>query len=323
MKNDKFGLLFAPIHINIPDRLTVYPTENYFDIISELKDASVNGFIYPPFFQNQVSSSNIINITSGMINDRYHLPSTHIVEYSSSQKIDEFREGAGRLMLGLLSVLYNSRLQWDGIWSEDRIPTINSLATSISNGRTYHLGAATIIQHDQLSEFISNALRTWDGLNKEARQCILNALFFHQKAIAYKWEFEQFSVNFFAVDAIWRFGTYAGLWDDSHATHCKRLAWMAHILNIYPFPVPQQFENCVEIKRLCEIRSNLMQDAKWCSGNPEDIFYKDETGNVIYIRDLLHRLMKRLIIAALGIQNEFTRSPWDKMIQPQWDSDSF
>jgi len=304
MKSDSFGMLLAPVRVLIPDRLIITPVDNFKDIVEAYKAVAENGFIHPPICQRVIYNSKNEKIREGVKKqaDIYGLPSTHTIEYSDAESKDEFRSGTGRFILGMFNVLYDSRLQWEGWGHEDRIPANTDPVSVIYNGGMINFGGKSIVQVDQLSAFFISALNTWDSLAPEARKRLLNALYYHQKATAYKWGFEKFTVDYYAVDAIWRYSVESGLWNDSNAGHGKRITWMAHILGLYPKPDPAQKKNHPEIQHICDIRNNLFHEADWGIGNPIDVGFEN---GVCFT---LHRLVKRLIVASVGVQNQFTES---------------
>jgi hypothetical protein len=314
MKKDRFGMLFVPIKVVIPNRIIISPVNEFAEIKKEYKKFDDNGFMNPPICQKVTyvdgSKSDIIEGPKKQA-EIYQLHSTHVIEYSDEVDEKTFRTTTGRFIIGLLEVLFDARLQWEGWWHEDRIPMKNECVCTIVNGENIDFLGRVIKQKDQLSQFFSDALSIWDDeLDEKSKKIFLNAIYYHQKAIGYKWGFEKYTVDYYAVDAIWRFGVCSKKWKDTdekgkNIPHGKRLEKMIQALNL--------FDNEDKRNEIVNTRNDLFHEANWGDGNPIDIGYKN------CICFVLHRLVKRLILAAIGTRNEYTRSSWITLSPSLWE----
>jgi len=295
MGHDLFGVLSAPVEFELLGRFGVSPVDDHAAVMERLKAASDGG--------NHVILPDLCEVPRrGLV---YHLPPTHRIE-GDLVCGDEFRRGLGAFILGLFSILYECRLQWDGWWHEGYVKSL-------------HYDRVNLLQHDFVP-FFETAIQAWERMDGEAQMLYLQALAFHQKANGYAHGFEVFYADFTALEAIWHFGLRSGEWQPKNPAkplqgHGKRLRTMALALGMLEhdepactnFKAPCEHHKCKAIRLLYKSRNELFHEAAW--GERMGIM----SGALVPPASWIHFFTKRVLIAALGFRNGFTRSTWESL----------
>jgi hypothetical protein len=337
IQTDKFGMLFKKINVNVPNSFRIRPVSNYDEIFEWCKQYIENRYIYPPVTQS-ITINALTNEETARGPERgatiYKMPSTHEIEYLSDDTQDNHRRNTGAFILGALSVLFNCRLQWENWWHEDKIPAELNEVAHIKNGEVIKLFDQEIVLPDQLSEAFIIMHSKWNSLTIESQRVLLNALFFHQKAISYNWGYERFFSDYTAIEAIWKCGEIENLWPkkirarnknrefiEKNPGHGDRLLIMIHYLEMYHKASWFQgseylFRYCYrmkkEIKSIYTCRNELYHEGIWGDRNRLDLQFNNRAA------DKIHCLVKRLILSYLGIRNSLTRSPWWWLSSNAW-----
>lgn len=182
---------------------------------------------------------------------------------------------------------------------------------------------------DQLSELFQTAINRWRNIKDESKESLLNALYFHTKSTSYHWGYERFFVDYLALDALWLAGESENLWTKKSRRYIRhgKEKWasksfaMIQKLETYfknryfggPEYSVQYCKNLLyESHVFDKSRNKLFHEGKWDNNNRISITYK----KMIVFK--LHRHLQRLILGYLGIQNNYTCSPWWTMGRWSW-----
>lgn len=287
MIQDKFGPILSEITVTVPNKLSIRPVDDFNRIVNELKLIQRDGLIEA--------------------NDLIKLKPTHKIEYNGEEDKIKFRKGTGKYILGLIDLIYETKLQWEDWCHEGSVPTNVDGSIFLYNGQVFKIGNNEIKKDDELSHFIAFSLSQWNNYSDVSRELILNAMLFHQKAVGYKYGFEKFTVDYYAIDTVWKFGIEIKLWTNKDAKgHKERINAMISKLEMAGEPH--------DIEAIYQVRNYLVHEGRWGDGNILDIGYKD---GICY---MIHRFVKRLLIAAIGTKNSFTKSSWQSMSPSNWNN---
>jgi|GEM_PF-2556841 hypothetical protein len=291
---DRFGVLDHIRNVVVPGRFTISAVPEIEDVLQGLTEGSDsnNHVIFPD------------RCATAVIGYAYKLPSTHQIEGPLVSPDPEFRNGMGAFILGLLSVLYDCRLQWETLWHEGYVRSATS--------DRVHL--AQFPGRDDFAVFFERAMAYWDSMDPIQLEWFLKALFYHQKANGYAHGFEAFYADYTTLEAVWHHGISMGYWeDDGNRHHGQRLHKIASRLGMIEGDhLHRKTDVCLDhrcnaIRNIYEDRNRLFHESLW--SERRGIL----SGNLSLPARNIHQFTKRVLVACLGFRNGFTRSTWEPM----------
>jgi hypothetical protein len=286
---DKFGF--------IPEHLDLLWSEGQIRTIVEPHEAlrwveqyaNTDGYLYPPLMywrrqdpKNPEGESEKIEGTErpALL---HRLPATH--ELRLTRAPDE--PGALRLreagfVVHFLGFLHGRRCQFWDWWVDGRL-------------LTSHHNDYILFQPEVTSICLERALGRWATWPPADQNVLINALFLHNRAPMYEWDWERFQAEYQVLDALYavanrRYGVKA-------SGHAKRIAALCDFFDLH--------RNVPLIEEMVRLRNDLTHEALWGKQMPTSA--PQGTFQMPY---WLHRLNQRLGLAVLGIDNDYVHTKW-------------
>jgi len=283
----RFGFLAHdnPIHFEggCIEPLETYPTAAEHIETYRHRD----GYLYPPSQQtwntNPKTGEKLAKVPNTQKPARVFPPplSHHLILKSPFAKGD-LRRGDAGLIVHLIAVLFETRLQFEG-WKFDGKVRIKDEPSILLNK-----GALS----DALS-YIYSQWCSWDA-NVQAR--VVNILYMHGRAKSCEWEWYRFLTQYLVFDSIYKLAMELKL-VSRNLKHSMRLVRLCE-----KFEIPYDSDT---VERIWELRNELVHEASIDGRAPGTI--PDDT---FYMSKWLERLNARLIFGIGGYQNDFVRSGW-------------
>lgn len=289
MYTDKFGF--------IPERLDLLWSEGQVRTIVEPSEAlawieqyaNTDGYLYPPLMhwrrgdpKDPEGESEKIEATErpALL---HHLPATH--ELCLTRAPDEpgaFRLREGGFVVHFLGFLHGRRCQFWDWWVDGRVLT------------TRHNDYISL-RPDVTSLCLERAFQRWATWPPRDQNVLTNALFLHNRAPMYEWDWERFQAEYQVLDAFYalahrQFGVQA----PRHATRIKALCDHFDL-----------HRNESMIEEIVRLRNALVHEALWSDQMPTSA-----PAGTFHLPFWLHRFNQRLGLALLGIENDYVRTKW-------------
>jgi hypothetical protein len=331
----KFGTLLKKIHV-ICYPYEIVTVDNFDSIYHEISNTmDRQGYIYPPIVREKWNQRKSFGVHEEKIGpekeaDLFKTESTHILMRHNGSITDEIKKTDGTFLLGILGIVYDGIYQFEGWWHIDRASVQPRPIADIRNGEVEKWGDDVYTAKDELSDMFAVAFDKWKVLGLQQKRFLLNAIYFHLRACIHRWPYEAFFADYISIDALWKLGEELNLWSPKYKRknknkklrHHERLFVMTDKLGMYfpdsyfngrKFDFKYNLGRCKEIKLISKTRNYFFHEADFGNGNPLDIGYN----NLVTIK--IHEFVKRLLMAILGISNNWTRSSWYVMGNVTWN----
>ena len=239
-------------------------------------------WVYPP---RLAWTEHNVRREGPMLVARYELPVTHQIQHRNSASMSRVR-----FLISVTGFLMGLRLLAEGDGHLRRTPLRPSLSTDF------------LVTPFELETALAAGDRFWINSDVGRRRAMTAAINAYQLAVTYEHDFEKLTFLYMAFDAAFDLhsGSIAG---GQKLGHWEKPRAMAHFLRI---PVPRwarRWPGKKSRSALSEARNALTHDA---------LFASQPMGYAIPDRDLLtdlEGLVSRALIAGLGIDASYTRTP--------------
>jgi len=287
---DYFGFLPVPGEIEFSHGV-VTPSPEIRNIVSEVrKEACRDGYIYPPLLKNaeNISTDDSRKYCNwGPPEPYYHLPATHSLTLSLSQKSgQEPRYGLAGFIAHFLGFLFGYRVQFYDWRFEGRVNISSSCTHSPP-----HL--------EQVTCLLESGIKIWSNWGLRKKTIAINALYLHARTSSYENEWEQFQSEYQIIDAVCYLAKVA---NHSHSQRLKKLC------EKYSIPVDEE-----KFKTIVDLRNDLLHEAIWDGRMPGEIrsqFSLDASS-------WLHKISKKALLASFDVKGQFIeRNWWERWPEP-------
>lgn len=287
---DQFGF--------IPTRLDLLWTHGQIRTLEHIEEAiewfqkhkhQREHYLYPPIVHTRVGwpheSSEKVEGTDRQAH-LYGLPSTHeVVLFHASKDRELSRNGPGAFVIHFLGFFVGRRCQFHDWWFDGRIPerAQNDYVT---------------VPQSTVSVVLEQGFDTWLGWAARDQTVFINALYLHNRAPSYEWDWERFMVEYQVLDALYRI---AHRTHGVHAQgHAARIAAMCDFFGLYrDDPLTSD---------IVKLRNDLLHEALWGGQQPGTA-----PEGTLHMPIWLHRLNQRIALAILGFANDYTSSNWHSL----------
>ncbi|MDO8933822.1 MAG: hypothetical protein Q7U97_15620 [Rhodocyclaceae bacterium] len=281
---------------------TVRPLDNIASIVERVQvhERAYGDWFHPPL--EPVSRDSKETKNSPLVPTRtFSLPATHLLSLKNHDEADE----CANFVIALFGMLKGRRLQREGWQHFYKAPIDQELCDFCAD--------KSEIAHalDRVSDF-------WQThADVDIRRLAFGALHWHLFAQLYEHDFERFNAQYMALDACHKLAKATWTNFDSATTHAKRASALCTQLGV-PTPawanVPTGQRTCA----LSERRNALIHEAMY-GGQPVGFVHPVEhSGMELELTKLVARLLLRL----LGIENEYTRSACTTRVTMEFSFDT-
>jgi hypothetical protein len=261
---------------------TIDQTLEYLSVIS-----NSDGYLYPPqevLVQIDGKTGDFTGIElprSWKVARMFPLFSTHILIAEGMESKEEFRKGFGAFVLGLLSALFETRLQFHG-WLVDSKVQLKRQFKNI------HFSPKDV------ESFLTAASISWEKWPPKVRLEMLNVLNLFSKIGSYSATWENFTAAYLVVDGC--FSIFKKLF----RLKCNDKAQFQKVCEHFGIPFDK-----TAVDEIYRLRNDLFHSIKWDQG-----LFGFETGNGILRVSDLEKLSLRIIVGLCGYQSDFLRTTW-------------
>lgn len=275
--NARFG--FLPLRWSFHfDGGKVVPLDNFTEGMKWIKTyRNRDSFLYAPIQWNVDDAGKKIPNSESPAS-LFHVPASHEIHLTES---DPKREKAGFIM-HLLALLGGWRLQFEDWWVDSRL---------LLRDRS-----PIVLVPQTAQDCVLSCVKTWISWPQPLRNNINTLLFIHSRIPGYQWPWERFMHEYMVLDGL-----------HAIARKLKKLPKAGHadrinqLCDAYGIPKNPQL-----IPQVVKLRNDLFHQAIWADGQPCNV----NDGEAVIADTHLRRLSKRLILAMLGFENDFAKSPW-------------
>ena len=286
----RFGFLFERLEITFSHG-SIVPVSNFEQIAKAVsKLLHKDGYYYPPIEKDRViKPGSKIARTVPKTKRPAHLfsiPASHVLYIVPAKPEKDVREASAGFILHLLSLLFQTRLQFAD-WSIDgRIP--------IGSDR----GISPIIYDPGIiGDRLSLGYEVWSGWPEPEQKRFVNILYMFSRSCIYEWDWEEFFIQYMVFDACWKMGE--ALFIDlkpkgrNRVPHGERPAKLFGRFGInHPL--------LSDVGELARLRNELFHEATWNKGRPG---HSSPTRRLKFAPGMTLRwLNDRLIRHFLGLQ---------------------
>ncbi|RFF29700.1 hypothetical protein [Wenzhouxiangella sediminis] len=209
-------------------------------------------------------------------------PLSHEIFISSRIDDGDIRRGDAALIVHLLALLFDTRLQFDGWRFDGKVPIPDKSSILLLRGA--------------LEDSLSAIYQNWRLWSESHRNFFVKILYMHARAKSCEWSWYRFLTEYMVLDAIHRFSVQRGILKNE-VKHRDRIIQMCE-----QFEVPQDART---IESIVSVRNELIHEA-----SIEGALPGTRTDDTFHLSKWLGRLNSRLIFAVSGYPNEFVRSGW-------------
>lgn len=266
----------------------IEPLATHAEVVADMQqDKCVfDGWCYPPL------SSVKSGVDVPLIPMGFALPATHQLHLTASTATDE----EANFMIALFGMLKGQRLQrpeWQHFYKAPIDRKLNDFSAS----------------NTQISKALDIASTFWrQNTAPEVRRLAFGAIHWHLFAQLYEHQFERFNAQYMALDACHKLAQTMGLKDypskKNPPPHAKRASKLCDCTGV-PKPIWVDPAAGQTVCALALRRNDLIHEAMY-GGQPVGFAHPAEHTNMD--RDLT-RLVARIFLRLLGIDNEYTQSP--------------
>lgn len=287
---DQFG--FLPI----TDTITIScgeiaPIPEFETIVTAIaKITHPDGNVYPPVSYRATQKSNGSKLRKISKTKRpghfQRLPPTHTLKLDQAF-LDEkaARYGLAGFIIHFLGFLYGYRSQFYNWWMDKRIKVVSDCDHTSPHPK-------------QASFYLEKAIQAWSSWLPRQQCVAINILYLHTRTSVYESDWERFQAEYQVIDAIFSLAKTTKKLNKKRVPHAEQIISLCHL-----YEIPNDLTKIAEIVKL---RNDLLHEALWDGGIP------GEAGSEASFRASywLHNLSKRIMLAALGMDNDYIRSPW-------------
>ena len=304
---DRFGFVAYPIGFSFTGG-AIEPVPNHHEVIESVREQSFRPnsnpidpardwrdeqrIIFPPVIHSGVRTRRgFLDVPNS---DRpatiFRVPATHAIRLDRfSGAPTEAREADTGFLIRAFAFLFDSAAQFHSWWFD----------APISFG-AYNLDPT----EEVAAEFLSKAYRTWLRWDVEQQQAMIAVLKMFARAPGYQWYWEQFAWEYTVTDACYKLAKK----EIDHSLpfpgfHKQRLPLLIRSLGLSLTPEEQGW-----IDTIVPLRNTLIHEARWAGHLPSS----KTSQRAVQTPLVLHQLNQRLIVALLGFECEFVRTPWDR-----------
>lgn len=218
-----------------------------------IRRTNADGFLYPPLIQRVEMDPDGTNRRTIPKTKRpgllHPVPASHILTVQPAQPEPSIRDGSAGFILHLTAFLFRTRLQFADWWFDGRIP--------ITKGRGFGM---IIFNPTQAANYLTHCHRLWLSWPEVTRRRFINILYMFSRAPSYEWDWEEFSIEYMILDALWKTG------EELFALKCKGHADRIRALCAH-FSV-QIDPGWLDVKRMVQLRNDLFHESLWFGARP-------------------------------------------------------
>lgn len=286
---DKFGF--------IPEQLDLLWGEGQIRTIVEPREAlrwidqfgDADGYLYPPLLHLRRGDPGDAEGESKKIDGTerpallHRLPATHEIRLTKGP--DEpgvLRLCEAGFVIHFLGFLHGRRCQFWDWWIDGRMLT--------SHHNDYFL-----LQPEVTSVCLERAFARWATWPPRDQNVLINALFLHNRAPMYEWDWERFQAEYQVLDAFYAIASRQyGVHASGHATRIKVLCGHFGLHRNEPL-----------IEEIVKLRNDLIHEALWGNQVPTSA-----PPGTFHLPFWIHRFNQRLGLALLGVENDYVHTKW-------------
>lgn len=255
-----FGFLFFGTEFSF-DQGRVTPTRDFDSISKRLsKILDVDGYLYPPTMK-EVQFDSISGKQSTLRRKRpvfqFWLPASHELILKSELLHSEVKEESAALIMYLIGLIFNTRLQFSDWFIDGRIsmhpkerPVIASYPAILGNQ-------------------ISLAYERWARWSITEQRRFLNILYLFSRSDVYQWDWEKFLLQYMILDSCWKMGQRLFNFNAKrHSNRAKEL--YGHFALHHPI-----LDSPGE---LSDLRNDLFHEGTWHNGRPGNVGLMERKG---------------------------------------------
>jgi hypothetical protein len=207
-------------------------------------------YIYPPTEKDVETDLNWKPIRTVPRTKRpahlYGLPASHELYVYPAKPEADIREGSAGFIIHLLAFLFRTRLQFSDWYFDGRI-AMKRFSPRVDNAV-------------QAGNYLSLAYKVWSGWPEKERKRFTNILYMFSRADIYRWEWEEFIIQYMVLDACWKMAEKLfGLRVTKHADRIKKLCDRFSLT---------QIQTILDIKTVVKLRNDLFHETLWHNGRP-------------------------------------------------------
>lgn len=248
-------------------------------------------YLYPPLVHSRKGSH---NGSSEKIEgtDRpallHRLPATHelhVFDVTLDREVARYADGG--FIIHFIGFLFGRRCQFSDWWVDGRVP-----AKAQTDFGVHGYGLA--------SRCLEQALTAWRMWPSKARTVLINAMFLHNRAPLYEWDWERFQAEYQVLDAL--YAVAECVHRVKAKGHQDRIRALCDHFGLH--------RNDSLTKDMVELRNDLIHEALWGKQMPGTA-----PEGTFHMPIWLHRLNSRLGLALLGFQTDYVGSNWQSLGQ--------
>lgn len=296
MYQDKFGFLPLAHTVEWTDGC-VAPLRDYSTAADWIKRSSQpDGYIYPPIVVRRrvywsESGEEVDESVPGSEHPAqiYRLPASHSITLASEARLEDVvRKDSAGFVIHFLGLLFGRRCQFWDWWVDGRLSV-----------RSW--GDAAVLAGTE-GVLVDEALNTWAAWSEGAQRVLLNALFMHNRASSYCWDWERFLIAYQVFDA------------------CCSVAHEVTGIAQFRQGAPQRWAAACNqfgllhkrdlINDIRTARNSLVHETLWIGQQPTE-FVRDGYYFPLYLASF----NQRFFLALLGIDAEFLCTDWATLSQ--------
>ena len=282
---DKFGYLPIADTVTFSGGEIVALPEFDTIVSSVAKNTHTDGHVYPPM-KPHLNRRRKIPRTERPAH-LHKLPPTHILKINRAYPDEQAaRYGDAGFIMHFLGFIYGFRCQFHDWWMEGRI---NVSGDSDHNcPRSSHVGNC-----------LEKAFQMWSSWPSRQQIVAINALFLHTRTQVYENEWERFQAEYQIMDALFSLAKETKqIVVKPNLKHGERPSVLCEK---YGIPADKD-----KFDKIGKLRNDVIHEVLWDGRMPgearSEISYRSP--------QWLHKLTKRIMLAVLGIDNDYISSPW-------------
>ncbi len=287
----QFGYLPVPDTVTFPDGEILTLAEFDTIVANVANFTHPDGFVYPPLSYNMTEKPHWKKWQKIPQTERaahlHKLPPTHTLKINRSFPDEQTaRYGAAGFIMHFLGFIYGFRCQFHDWWMEGRINV---------KGDSDHIHPVS----SHVGNCLEKAFQMWSSWPSRQQIVAINALFLHTRTQVYENEWERFQAEYQIMDALFSLARDTKqIVFKSKPKHAERPSILCE-----KYGIPSDKDKFDKIGKL---RNDVIHEVLWDGGMPgearSEISYRSS--------HWLHKLTKRIMLAVLGVDNDYIHSPW-------------
>jgi len=295
MKRIEFGVLPVDLKIETAS-FKIELAEEYLEVVKKFRlQSNPDGYFYPPIlatYEGTWDGPGKKVDYSEREATVFRVPGSHILSILHPENWPENEIPLiADLIVYYLGFVFGYRCQTSDRWLDGRTNT-KAFSDHSAPNNTWIKKSLGIVNN------------LWERLDDRRKGVLLNALFLHNRASGYRWDWERFMIEYQVTDALYRIANKAH--NVVARRHADRIQAMCDKYDVWY--TRELIDNVVDL------RNDLLHEALWDGNIPTSSSHRG-----VVAPGLLHSLNERLFFGILGYKGNYLQSKWSARVLHLFD----